>query len=61
EIILDEGKNRQIRKILAELNIDVLRLIRIQIGGLKLGELAKGQWRSLDTEELEAVGMPSSR
>jgi len=61
EIILYEGKNRQIRKILAELNIDVLRLIRVQIGGLKLGELAKGQWRSLDMKELEAVGMPSSR
>ncbi len=61
EIILEEGKNRQIRKILAELNIDVLRLIRIQIGELKLGELAKGQWRVLEKSEFEAVGMPSSR
>lgn len=47
EIVLDEGKNRQIRKILAELNFDVLRLIRVQIGNVKLGELAKGQWRFL--------------
>lgn len=52
EIILDEGKNRQIRKILAELNFDVLRLIRVQIGGLKLGELAKGAWRFLDKNEV---------
>jgi len=52
EIILDEGKNRQIRRILAELNIDVLRLIRIQIGALKLGELAKGQWRPLNKNEI---------
>ncbi|MEO8000690.1 MAG: pseudouridine synthase [Arenimonas sp.] len=51
EIILDEGKNRQIRKILADVNIDVLRLIRIQIGDLKLGELPKGKWRLLDTDE----------
>lgn len=52
EIALDEGKNRQIRKILAELNFDVLRLIRVQIGNLKLGELAKGQWRFLDKNEI---------
>ncbi len=52
EIILDEGKNRQIRKILAALNFDVLRLIRVQIGELKLGELAKGQWRLLDNSEI---------
>ncbi len=52
EIILDEGKNRQIRKILAELNFDVLRLIRVQIGNLKLADLAKGQWRFLDKNEI---------
>lgn len=61
EIILDEGKNRQIRKILAELDFEVSRLIRIQIGDLKLGELAKGQWRILDKSEIEAAGMPSGR
>lgn len=52
-IVLDEGKNRQIRKILAALNFDVLRLIRVQIGNLKLGELAKGQWRLLDKNEID--------
>lgn len=56
EIILDEGKNRQIRRILAELNFDVLRLIRIQIGDLKLGELAKGQWRYLSNDEALQFG-----
>ncbi len=61
EIILDEGKNRQIRKILAELNFDVSRLIRIQIGDLKLGELGKEQWRLLNRSEVEALGMPSNR
>jgi len=59
EIILDEGKNRQIRKILLELNIEVLRLIRVRIGDLKLGELAKGQWRMLDEHEIKALGIRS--
>ena len=52
EIILDEGKNRQIRKILAELNFDVLRLIRVKIGNLKLGDLPKGAWRLLEKYEI---------
>lgn len=52
EIILDEGKNRQIRKILATLDFDVLRLIRTQIGHVKLGSLAKGQWRLLEKDEI---------
>ncbi|MGH8109606.1 MAG: pseudouridine synthase [Arenimonas sp.] len=54
EIVLDEGKNRQIRKILAELNFEVLRLIRVQIGDLKLGDLAKGAWRFLDKAEMQS-------
>ncbi|MEO6172780.1 MAG: pseudouridine synthase [Arenimonas sp.] len=52
EIVLDEGKNRQIRKILSALNYDVLRLIRVSIGKLELGQLAKGQWRKLSANEV---------
>jgi 23S rRNA pseudouridine2605 synthase len=55
EIILDEGKNRQIRKILAALNLDVLRLIRVRIGSLVLGALAKGQWRFLIEAEVRQL------
>ncbi len=55
EIVLDEGKNRQIRKILAALNIDVLRLIRVSIGNLILGDLKKGEWRLLAENEAENV------
>jgi 23S rRNA pseudouridine2605 synthase len=55
EVVLDEGKNRQIRKILSACDIDVLRLIRVQVGDLKLGELAKGQWRFLDADEIKAL------
>jgi 23S rRNA pseudouridine2605 synthase len=52
EIVLDEGKNRQIRRILAGLGMEVLRLIRIRIGALELGPLAKGTWRRLDEREV---------
>lgn len=51
EIILDEGRNRHIRKLLDAFGIEVLRLIRIAIGNLELGDLAKGKWRHLKAEE----------
>jgi 23S rRNA pseudouridine2605 synthase len=51
EITLDEGKNRQIRRTLAGLGVDVLRLVRVSIGSVQLGNLAKGDWRPLTTEE----------
>ena len=61
EIVLDEGRNRQIRRLLTAFDIGVLRLIRIAIGDLVLGELPKGQWRSLSPEEAAALSrMPSS-
>jgi 23S rRNA pseudouridine2605 synthase len=47
EIILDEGKNRQIRRMLAALGVEVLRLVRIAVGPLQLGNLAKGEYRPL--------------
>ena len=55
EIILDEGRNRHIRRLLAAFDIEVLRLVRVAIGGLMLGDLAKGEWRVLGEAELEAV------
>jgi 23S rRNA pseudouridine2605 synthase len=51
EIILDEGKNRHIRRMLEALGIGVLRLIRVAIGPLALGDLAKGAVRVLGTDE----------
>lgn len=47
EIVLDEGKNRQIRRMLEGLGVEVLRLIRVAIGPLELGALAKGEHRAL--------------
>lgn len=55
EIILDEGKNRHIRRMLEALDIGVLRLIRVAIGPLALGELAKGGVRALTGEEKRAL------
>jgi 23S rRNA pseudouridine2605 synthase len=51
EIVLDEGKNRQIRRMLDGMGIEVLRLIRVAIGPLTLGELARGASRSLTEQE----------
>jgi 23S rRNA pseudouridine2605 synthase len=55
EIILDEGRNRHIRRMLASLDVGVLRLVRIAIGPLPLGQLAKGKVRSLTPEEKSAL------
>jgi 23S rRNA pseudouridine2605 synthase len=55
EIVLDEGKNRQIRRILEALGIEVLRLIRVAVGPLQLGHVAKGEFRPLTTEEKSSL------
>lgn len=51
EIVLDEGKNRQIRRMLEHLGFEVLRLVRIGIGSLLLGDLSKGAVRNLTSAE----------
>ncbi|ESY76360.1 pseudouridylate synthase [Mesorhizobium sp. LNHC221B00] len=56
EIVLDEGRNRHIRRLLAAHGIEVLRLIRIAIGRLPLGDLAKATARHLTAEELALLG-----
>jgi 23S rRNA pseudouridine2605 synthase len=53
--VLKEGKNRQIRRMLAALGIEVLRLVRVAIGGLELGTLGKGESRKLSATEKLAV------
>jgi len=51
-VVLDEGRNRHIRRLLEAHDIQVLRLIRVAIGQLQLGDLAKGKARHLTAEEL---------
>jgi 23S rRNA pseudouridine2605 synthase len=51
EIVLDQGKNRQIRRMMEAMGVEVLRLVRVAIGPLKLGNLAKGKYRELTLEE----------
>nr|WP_233264187.1 pseudouridine synthase [Lysobacter panacisoli] len=55
EVVLDEGRNRHIRRLLAEFDLAVLRLVRVAVGTLALGELPKGQWRRLDDVEVAAL------
>jgi 23S rRNA pseudouridine2605 synthase len=55
EIVLDEGKNRHLRRLLAALGVEVLRLIRVAIGPLPLGNLGKGQHRELLPEEVQRL------
>lgn len=55
EIVLDEGRNRQIRRLLDAFDVSVLRLVRVAMGSLLLGELAKGQWRMLTQKEMDSL------
>jgi 23S rRNA pseudouridine2605 synthase len=55
EIVLDEGRNRHIRRMLAAFGIGVLRLVRVALGPLQLGTLAKGAYRPLTPQEKLAV------
>jgi 23S rRNA pseudouridine2605 synthase len=55
EIVLDEGRNRQIRRLLEAFDVSVIRLVRVAIGPLALGTLGKGQWRMLTGEEMDAL------
>lgn len=55
EIVLDEGKNRQIRRILEHFRIEALRLVRVAIGPLAMGDLPKGAARPLKREEKQAL------
>lgn len=55
EMILFEGRNRQIRRMCGKLNLQLLDLARIAIGQVKLGSLKLGESRALTTEEVESL------
>ena len=55
EIVLYEGRNRQIRRMCEALNLEVARLRRVAVGPIKLGMLPTGQWRDLTEDEVNAL------
>ena len=55
EITLDDGKNRHIRRLLQALDVQVLRLVRVAVGPLQLGDLNKGSVRELVLREKQAI------
>ena len=61
EIVLDEGKNRQIRRMLEALDVRVLRLVRVSIGPLQLGDLPKGGVRALKAQEKRQIDFALKR
>lgn len=55
EVVLEEGRNRHIRRLLQALDTGVLRLVRVGMGPLRLGALAKGAWRELTPAEIDSL------
>ncbi len=55
-LTIREGRNRQVRRMTAAVGYPTLRLVRIAIGPISLGDLSPGQWRELSAEELDALG-----
>lgn len=60
EIIIHEGRNRQIRKMCDALGLEVARLKRTQIGSVKLGMLKQGDWRNLTDDEVHKLLVSAS-
>jgi 23S rRNA pseudouridine2605 synthase len=59
EIVLAEGKNRHLRRLLEALGVQVLRLVRVAIGELQLGNVPKGAFRRLTEAEVRLLGPKS--
>jgi 23S rRNA pseudouridine2457 synthase len=55
EIKLREGKKRQIRHMTAAVGLPTLRLIRVAIGGIRIGNLKPGKWRDLTPDEINLL------
>lgn len=61
EITLREGLNRQVRRMTAAVGHPTLRLVRVAIGPVLLGDLPSGQWRDLTSSEVQQIYVAASR
>jgi 23S rRNA pseudouridine2605 synthase len=55
ELVLAEGRNREVRRLLGALGLEVTRLVRTRIGRISLGDLGSGRWRTLTETEIESL------
>jgi 23S rRNA pseudouridine2605 synthase len=55
ELVLGEGKNREVRRMFESIGREVTQLVRTQIGKVKLGELPMGKWRTLTADEVKSL------
>lgn len=55
ELVLTEGKKREVRRLCGAVGLTVLRLARVAIGNLELGDLPSGEWRPMTAEELAGL------
>lgn len=57
-LTLREGRNRQVRRMTAAIGFPTLRLVRVEIGALALGDLAPGEWREVRAEDVLPADPP---
>ena len=55
ELVLAEGKYREVRRLFESQGRSVIRLQRVQVGNIKLGELRPGRWRTLTPTEIKSL------
>lgn len=58
-VVMGEGRKRQIREICKQLGLPVVRIVRIRIGSLRLGNLKPRQWRYLTSKEVDELKQPT--
>ena len=59
EVVLGEGKNREVRRLFESQGLEVIRLVRTQIGKIRLAQLPSGKWRTLTDTEVKTLLSPS--
>jgi 23S rRNA pseudouridine2457 synthase len=59
ELVLREGRNRQVRRMTAAVGLPTLRLVRVAVGTQRLGGLTPGQWRRVAFSDAESLSSES--